>query len=67
MDLHTDFVTLSRAEFEERPKRDLATGNQVYNYYISLFHPKSITHLLKYWGVKHLFQLNSPIFLKGEL
>ena len=29
----------------------LATsGNQVYNYYISLFYPKSITHLLKIWG-----------------
>ena len=28
------------------------TGNQVYNYYISIFHTKSIIYFLKYWGVK---------------
>ena len=47
---NTDFVTMSLRSRGGQNEILRQTGNQVYNYYIALFHPRSITHLLKIWG-----------------
>ncbi len=56
------------AQFEKAKTRSCdKVGTKSITTILHFFIPSLITHLLKYWGVKHLFQLNSPIFLKGEL